>query len=81
LPGRRSRPRHLAIPTVAPTLLETVRRASPWVGGEGSVSDSQAPVLCPTCHAVVQVVPDWRLVQCPRCGGMLTRMSEDRDYD
>jgi predicted RNA-binding Zn-ribbon protein involved in translation (DUF1610 family) len=37
--------------------------------------------VCPSCQAVVSVGPDWRLVQCPRCGAMITRMGEDSSYD
>lgn len=38
-------------------------------------------VQCPTCRTIIPVEPGWRLVQCPRCGGMVTRMGEDAAYD
>lgn len=38
-------------------------------------------VLCPTCGLAVQVAPDWRLVQCPRCGAMVSRMTDEPAYD
>jgi DNA-directed RNA polymerase subunit RPC12/RpoP len=38
-------------------------------------------VACPNCRSVVVVEPEWRLVQCPRCGHMITRMGEDTAYD
>jgi endogenous inhibitor of DNA gyrase (YacG/DUF329 family) len=43
--------------------------------------EADPTVLCPICHASITVDPEWRLVQCPRCGGMVTRMSEDSSYD
>jgi|HubBroStandDraft_1064217.scaffolds.fasta_scaffold03192_4 predicted RNA-binding Zn-ribbon protein involved in translation (DUF1610 family) len=37
--------------------------------------------VCPDCQTAVAVEPDWRLVQCPKCGAMITRMGEDSAYD
>jgi predicted RNA-binding Zn-ribbon protein involved in translation (DUF1610 family) len=39
------------------------------------------PVACPNCHATIPVDPEWRIVQCPRCGQMVTRMTDDASYD
>jgi predicted RNA-binding Zn-ribbon protein involved in translation (DUF1610 family) len=41
--------------------------------------DQQAE--CPACHAIVIVEAEWRLVQCPKCGEMITRMGGDSSYD
>jgi hypothetical protein len=38
-------------------------------------------VQCPTCHAIIPVDPEWRLVQCSACKEMITRMAEDSSYD
>ncbi len=38
-------------------------------------------VACPNCRRTISVEPEWRLIQCPRCGQMVTRMSEDSSYD
>ena len=43
--------------------------------------ETNLQVICPTCRTVIAVDPEWRLVQCPKCGGMITRMSEDNSYD
>ena len=48
--------------------------------GEG-VTDSQQRAMCPACHTAIPVDPEWRLAQCPKCGGMITRMGEDSTYD
>jgi len=45
------------------------------------MSEGDQQVVCPTCHRVISVDPEWRLVQCPGCGEMITRMSEDSSYD
>ncbi len=42
---------------------------------------TQEQVLCPNCQTVVAVDPEWRLAQCPRCKGMITRMTEDSSFD
>jgi predicted RNA-binding Zn-ribbon protein involved in translation (DUF1610 family) len=36
---------------------------------------------CPSCGALIPVEPEWRLVQCPKCQEMVTRMGEDSAYD
>ncbi len=45
------------------------------------MAETGSQVMCPACHATVAVEPEWRLAQCPRCGQMISRMSEDRSYD
>ncbi len=45
------------------------------------MEETNPRVICPTCHTVIPVEPGWRLVQCPKCGGMITRMGEDSSYD
>ena len=55
-----------------------------WGMGELEAARVKEPgpqVLCPTCHTAFEVDPGWRLVQCPRCGAMITRMGEDAAYD
>jgi predicted RNA-binding Zn-ribbon protein involved in translation (DUF1610 family) len=47
----------------------------------GGTSETDRQVLCQTCHAIITVDPGWRLVKCPRCGEMTTRMGEDCAYD
>jgi predicted RNA-binding Zn-ribbon protein involved in translation (DUF1610 family) len=43
--------------------------------------ETNPQVLCPTCIAGIEVDPEWRLIQCPKCGGMITRMGEESSYD
>ena len=38
-------------------------------------------VMCPNCRTVFPVPEDWRLVQCPSCGHVITRMEEDAAFD
>lgn len=45
------------------------------------MTEADPAVLCPSCHAVIPVDPEWRVAQCLRCGEMVTRMSEDSRYD
>jgi predicted RNA-binding Zn-ribbon protein involved in translation (DUF1610 family) len=45
------------------------------------MGEPESKQLCPSCHTVFPVEPDWRMAQCPHCGGMITRMSEDSAYD
>ncbi|MCI4350778.1 MAG: hypothetical protein L3K15_04625 [Thermoplasmata archaeon] len=45
------------------------------------MTEGEKVVSCPSCHAPVPVDPEWRLVQCPKCGSMVTRMGEDSSYD
>jgi endogenous inhibitor of DNA gyrase (YacG/DUF329 family) len=45
------------------------------------MAEDELAVPCPNCHTLIPVTPEWRLVQCPRCGEMVTRMGEDRSYD
>ena len=45
------------------------------------MTEADSGVLCPACHVVIAVDPDWRVAQCPQCGGVVTRMSEDSRYD
>ncbi|MFI5418870.1 MAG: hypothetical protein ACHQ2Y_08265 [Candidatus Lutacidiplasmatales archaeon] len=45
------------------------------------MTDDDRKVLCPTCHASITVEVDWRMAQCPRCGGVVMRMSDDESYD
>jgi predicted RNA-binding Zn-ribbon protein involved in translation (DUF1610 family) len=45
------------------------------------MAQAENQVQCPACQAFVHVEPDWRLVQCPKCGEMITRMGEDSSYD
>jgi|GEM_PF-3554469 len=45
------------------------------------MSDTELQVLCQTCHTVVAVDREWRLVQCPHCGEMISRMTDDSSYD
>jgi predicted RNA-binding Zn-ribbon protein involved in translation (DUF1610 family) len=37
--------------------------------------------ICPGCQTIVRVPADWRLVQCPGCGQMITRMADDSAFD
>jgi predicted RNA-binding Zn-ribbon protein involved in translation (DUF1610 family) len=48
-------------------------------GREMPEPSSQA--MCPGCQTVVSVEPGWRLVACPKCGAIITRMSEDGSFD
>jgi predicted RNA-binding Zn-ribbon protein involved in translation (DUF1610 family) len=43
--------------------------------------ETETRVMCPKCHAAIPVEPEWRLVQCPQCGEMVSRMTEDSTYD
>jgi|HubBroStandDraft_1064217.scaffolds.fasta_scaffold24735_3 predicted RNA-binding Zn-ribbon protein involved in translation (DUF1610 family) len=43
--------------------------------------DTERQVVCPRCQTAIPVEPEWRLVQCPSCGEMVSRMTEDRAYD
>jgi predicted RNA-binding Zn-ribbon protein involved in translation (DUF1610 family) len=45
------------------------------------MTDPNLKAICPGCQAAVSVDPEWRLVQCPKCGAMITRMGEDSLYD
>jgi predicted RNA-binding Zn-ribbon protein involved in translation (DUF1610 family) len=45
------------------------------------MTEPSAQTMCPSCQTVVTVEADWRLVQCPRCGAMITRMGEDSSFD
>jgi predicted RNA-binding Zn-ribbon protein involved in translation (DUF1610 family) len=45
------------------------------------MSEPSSQTMCPSCQTVVTVEADWRLVQCPKCGAMITRMSEDSSFD
>jgi predicted RNA-binding Zn-ribbon protein involved in translation (DUF1610 family) len=47
----------------------------------GSVNPMDQQAECPACHAIVIVEAEWRLVQCPKCGEMITRMGGDSSYD
>jgi endogenous inhibitor of DNA gyrase (YacG/DUF329 family) len=47
----------------------------------GGMAESDRQVMCPICNRPVDIEPEWRLVQCPRCSGMITRMSEDSSFD
>jgi predicted RNA-binding Zn-ribbon protein involved in translation (DUF1610 family) len=38
-------------------------------------------VLCPKCQSCITVDAAWRLVQCPHCGEMVSRMTDDSSYD
>ncbi|HEV2519475.1 MAG TPA: hypothetical protein VGX00_02480 [Thermoplasmata archaeon] len=38
-------------------------------------------VRCEACGALVPVPPDWRVVECPKCGHPATRMDADPRYD
>ncbi|HXW66552.1 MAG TPA: hypothetical protein VEL82_01530 [Thermoplasmata archaeon] len=38
-------------------------------------------VPCSGCGASISVPPDWRLVECPSCGAIVTRMASDPRYD
>jgi len=46
-----------------------------------TMAEPNLQTLCPDCQTPISVEPDWRLVQCPTCGAMVTRMGEDRAYD
>jgi Zn finger protein HypA/HybF involved in hydrogenase expression len=48
---------------------------------EGRMVEPERQVLCPSCHAVITVEPEWRLAECPKCHRMMTRMGEDSAYD
>jgi predicted RNA-binding Zn-ribbon protein involved in translation (DUF1610 family) len=45
------------------------------------MTEPSTQAICPTCHTVVTVEAEWRLIQCPKCGGMITRMGEDSSFD
>jgi endogenous inhibitor of DNA gyrase (YacG/DUF329 family) len=45
------------------------------------MNDASQKVECPKCQTVVVAEPGWRMVQCSRCGEMITRMAEDSSYD
>lgn len=38
-------------------------------------------VRCPQCGHITQAEPEWRLVQCPKCGWPITRMTGDAQFD
>lgn len=42
---------------------------------------TQDQVRCPKCQAIIPVEPEWRLVRCPHCGDVVTRMGGDAAYD
>jgi predicted RNA-binding Zn-ribbon protein involved in translation (DUF1610 family) len=65
----------------------TLRKVSP-IRFQGMVSlerqamvEEAQRVQCPTCKTIIPVESEWRLVQCPGCGGIVTRMGEDGAYD
>ncbi len=37
--------------------------------------------VCPACGERVPVPADWRVVECPACHGIVTRMADDASYD
>ncbi|MGA8303400.1 MAG: hypothetical protein WA691_05000 [Thermoplasmata archaeon] len=45
------------------------------------MTDPSGAVRCPQCAELVPVAPDWRLVLCPKCGNVITRMASDATYD
>ncbi|MGI0128630.1 MAG: hypothetical protein ACREDE_06760 [Thermoplasmata archaeon] len=45
------------------------------------MTNPEEAVRCPECRELVSVEPDWRLVICPHCGGVITRMTGDASYD
>jgi predicted RNA-binding Zn-ribbon protein involved in translation (DUF1610 family) len=45
------------------------------------MDETDHEVQCPNCHRTISVEPEWRMVQCPGCAQMITRMTEDRSYD
>ncbi|MCI4320549.1 MAG: transposase [Thermoplasmata archaeon] len=45
------------------------------------MTEPNSQTMCPNCQTVVVVEPSWRLVQCSKCGAMITRMGEDSSFD
>jgi predicted RNA-binding Zn-ribbon protein involved in translation (DUF1610 family) len=45
------------------------------------MTEPNSATMCPTCQTVVSTEPGWRLVQCPNCGAIISRMAEDGSFD
>ncbi len=45
------------------------------------MAESDDVVRCPQCARLVPVPEDWRVVVCPTCGAVITRMASDSEYD
>jgi len=45
------------------------------------MEEGSQKVECPKCRTVLLAESGWRMIQCARCGQMITRMAEDASYD
>jgi len=45
------------------------------------MAESDSEVRCPKCSRLIPVAPEWRVVVCPGCGEVVTRMTSDATYD
>jgi predicted RNA-binding Zn-ribbon protein involved in translation (DUF1610 family) len=45
------------------------------------MTEAAEAVRCPKCSRIVPVSADWRLVVCPGCGEVISRMDSDARFD
>lgn len=45
------------------------------------MSDEPEMVVCPACSKALAVQAAWRMVECPHCRNVITRMGDDASYD